>query len=177
MSFNSSGSGPTLSLGIAHNYGAIWDLSWCPSGTWEPKLSTKKQVWYRYIIVSQCLNSNIRCVKMFQWNIRISCVVTIWPKVCKDAKSPLPVDVRRPKTALLEEEEQFDRSKYREYSSRFVCCCFVITEQLICLNSLVSNIKFPGYFLSSNSIMNWNGLAAIQMLCFALLFRMEPSPV
>lgn len=83
MSFNSSGSAPTLALGIAHNYGAIWDLSWCPSGTWEPKLSTKKQVWYRYIIVSQYLNSNIRCLKMFQWNIRISCVVTIWPKVCK----------------------------------------------------------------------------------------------
>ena len=25
------------------------------------------------------------------------------------------------------EEERFDRSKYREYSSRFVLCCFVIT--------------------------------------------------
>ncbi|XP_078383738.1 uncharacterized protein LOC144666216 isoform X2 [Oculina patagonica] len=35
----SSGSTPTLSLGIAHNYGAIWDISWCPSGTWEPASS------------------------------------------------------------------------------------------------------------------------------------------
>ena len=66
MSFNSSGSGSTLSLGIAHNYGAIWDLSWCPSGTWEPKLSTKRKVWYRYIIVIQCFNGNISCVKLFQ---------------------------------------------------------------------------------------------------------------
>ena len=64
MSFNSSGSGPTLSLGIAHNYGAIWDLSWCPSGTWEPKLSTKKQVWYTTI--SQCFNGKISCLKQFQ---------------------------------------------------------------------------------------------------------------
>ena len=98
----------------------------------------------------------------------------------KDAKCPLPVDVRRPKTALLEEEERFDRSKYREYSGRFVCCCFVITEQLICLNSLMSNINFPGYFLSSNSIMICrftSVLAAFQMLCFALLFRVELFPV
>ena len=88
MSFNSSGSGPTLSLGIAHNYGAIWDLSWCPSGTWEPKLSTKKQVWY--IIVSQCFNGNISCSRKF---------VKPMPK---DAKSALQVNVRRSRMALLE---------------------------------------------------------------------------
>ena len=87
----------------------------------------------------------------------------------KDAKSLLPVDVRRPKTALLEEEERFDRSKYREYSSRFVCCCFVITEQLICLNSLVSDIKLPGYFLSSNRIMicRFTSCKCCFLLCFS----------
>lgn len=31
----SSGAKPTLSLGIAHNYGTIREISWCPSGTWE----------------------------------------------------------------------------------------------------------------------------------------------
>lgn len=90
MSFNSSGSGPTLSLGIAHNYGAIWDLSWCPSGTWEPKLSTKRQVWYRYLIVSQCFNSNIRCVKIC-FNEKLES--TVWWRFVKpmpkNAKSPL----------------------------------------------------------------------------------------
>lgn len=42
--FNSSGSKPALSLGIAHNYGAVWDISWCPSGTWEPESSRKNEV-------------------------------------------------------------------------------------------------------------------------------------
>ncbi|RWS16976.1 general transcription factor 3C polypeptide 2-like protein [Dinothrombium tinctorium] len=28
---------PRFSLGIAHNYGVIWDLEWCPGGTsWQP---------------------------------------------------------------------------------------------------------------------------------------------
>lgn len=35
----SSGAKPTLSLGIAHNYGTIWEISWCPSGTWEHESS------------------------------------------------------------------------------------------------------------------------------------------
>ncbi|PFX15738.1 General transcription factor 3C polypeptide 2 [Stylophora pistillata] len=39
----SSGSKPTLSLGIAHDFGAIWDISWCPSGTWEPSSSYTNQ--------------------------------------------------------------------------------------------------------------------------------------
>jgi len=39
-----SGSKPTLVFGIAHDYGAIWDISWCPSGTWEPASSMKNQV-------------------------------------------------------------------------------------------------------------------------------------
>ena len=165
MSFSSSGSAPTLALGIAHNYGAIWDLSWCPSGTWEPKLSTKKQVWY--IIVSQCFNGNISCVKMFQWNFSlISCVVTICPKDCKtNAQGCLK------KNGLT----------VRNIGNSQVALFFaVLLLKLICLNSLVSNIKLPGYFLSPNSIMICrftSGLAAFQMLCFALLSRMEPFPV
>ena len=63
---NSSGSTPTLSLGIAHNYGAIWDISWCPSGTWEPKSSNKDQVQYKsnyshfYINFSKTWEKNLK---------------------------------------------------------------------------------------------------------------------
>lgn len=48
----SSGSKPTLSLGIAHNYGAIWDISWCPSGTWEPASSKINQVCTPRLIIN-----------------------------------------------------------------------------------------------------------------------------
>ena len=40
----SSGAKPTLSLGIAHNYGTIREISWCPSGTWESVSSKQYEV-------------------------------------------------------------------------------------------------------------------------------------
>ena len=42
--FFSSGAKPTLSLGIAHNYGTVWEISWCPSGTWEHESSKQCKV-------------------------------------------------------------------------------------------------------------------------------------
>ncbi|XP_078665593.1 uncharacterized protein LOC144907992 isoform X1 [Branchiostoma floridae x Branchiostoma belcheri] len=27
---------PYLSLGLAHEFGAVWDMKWCPSGAWDP---------------------------------------------------------------------------------------------------------------------------------------------
>ncbi|CAH1248446.1 GTF3C2 [Branchiostoma lanceolatum] len=27
---------PYLSLGLAHKFGAVWDMKWCPSGAWDP---------------------------------------------------------------------------------------------------------------------------------------------
>ena len=178
MSFNSSGSGPTLSLGIAHNYGAIWDLSWCPSGTWEPKLSTKKQVWYT--IISQCLNGNISCVKMFQWNIRINCVVTIFPKVCKTNAQGCENFTSGWRAPLKNGCLKKNGLTIGNIGNTQIALSAVLVLQVICLTSLVSNIKFPGYFLSPNSIMICrftSVLATFQMLCFALIFRMEPFPV
>ena len=26
---------PYLAMGLAHNFGSMWDLKWCPSGCWE----------------------------------------------------------------------------------------------------------------------------------------------
>jgi hypothetical protein len=27
---------PHMSYGIAHEYGGVWDMAWCPSGAYEP---------------------------------------------------------------------------------------------------------------------------------------------
>lgn len=27
---------PHMSYGLAHEYGAVWDMAWCPSGAYEP---------------------------------------------------------------------------------------------------------------------------------------------
>lgn len=28
---------PYMSYGLAHEFGAVWDMAWCPSGAYEPK--------------------------------------------------------------------------------------------------------------------------------------------
>lgn len=27
---------PYMSYGLAHEFGAVWDMAWCPSGAYEP---------------------------------------------------------------------------------------------------------------------------------------------
>lgn len=29
---------PCMSYGLAHEFGAVWDMAWCPSGAYESKL-------------------------------------------------------------------------------------------------------------------------------------------
>ena len=47
------------------------------------------------------------------------------------------------------EEERFDRSKYREYSSRFVLCCLVITVYFFCYTQQVP-FFYVLFMLNSN---------------------------
>ncbi|XP_076349748.1 general transcription factor 3C polypeptide 2-like [Tachypleus tridentatus] len=47
LDLNKSERPPQLSLVIAHNFGAVWKLLWCPSGCWEPEYGnqcTKKDM-------------------------------------------------------------------------------------------------------------------------------------
>lgn len=36
LSSESASSTPHMSYGVAHDYGAVWDMAWCPSGAYEP---------------------------------------------------------------------------------------------------------------------------------------------
>lgn len=36
FSYQSVSCTPHMSYGIAHEFGAVWDMAWCPSGAYEP---------------------------------------------------------------------------------------------------------------------------------------------
>lgn len=36
FSFESVSDTPYMSYGLAHDFGAVWDMAWCPSGAYEP---------------------------------------------------------------------------------------------------------------------------------------------
>ena len=74
----------------------------------------------------------------------------------------------------LLEEERLDRSKYREFSSRFILSCFVLLELPSVQHQVTRDV------LSTSSIMICrftSELVELQILCLALLFRIEPFPV
>lgn len=35
-SYETVSSVPCMSYGLAHEFGAVWDMAWCPSGAYEP---------------------------------------------------------------------------------------------------------------------------------------------
>lgn len=37
FSYESVSDMPCMSYGLAHDFGAVWDMAWCPSGAYEPK--------------------------------------------------------------------------------------------------------------------------------------------
>ncbi|RMX60409.1 hypothetical protein pdam_00017117 [Pocillopora damicornis] len=97
----SSGSKPTLSLGIAHDFGAIWDISWCPSiskdsktgllKTWPDYVSNKKTNGWRKGGLTVNKIFTVRNTEVFDWNFIGSYdrLYKVW-----DLKSPLmPVAV------------------------------------------------------------------------------------
>jgi len=36
FSYKSIDEMPYMSYGLAHEFGAVWDMAWCPSGAFEP---------------------------------------------------------------------------------------------------------------------------------------------
>jgi general transcription factor 3C polypeptide 2 len=36
FSYESVADMPYMSYGLAHDFGAVWDMAWCPSGAYEP---------------------------------------------------------------------------------------------------------------------------------------------
>eukprot|EP00118_Oscarella_pearsei_P004684 m.20419 g.20419 ORF g.20419 m.20419 type:complete len:925 (+) comp28015_c0_seq2:188-2962(+) len=56
--FNKETSKMTFVFGIAHNWGAVWDIKWCPSGAWQSaEKSPAEQFWRRLGIVAVACSS------------------------------------------------------------------------------------------------------------------------
>lgn len=89
-----SGSKPTLVLGIAHDYGAIWDISWCPSGTWEPASSMKNQVctWTSVNKIKQHNNDITKSVRsIIHSEITIESWIESWNWAFCEDTGPFPI--------------------------------------------------------------------------------------
>ncbi|XP_070533169.1 uncharacterized protein [Ptychodera flava] len=56
---------PHLSLGIAHEYGSIWDMKWCPSGAWEdPGQSENGETARLGLLVVACSDGRLRILSI-----------------------------------------------------------------------------------------------------------------
>lgn len=60
--FCSSYQSPKLALGIAHNYGTVWSMAWCPSGAYDmgTKLSQNNKSYRRMgLLAAACSSGNV----------------------------------------------------------------------------------------------------------------------
>ncbi|XP_006818350.1 general transcription factor 3C polypeptide 2-like [Saccoglossus kowalevskii] len=55
---------PYLSLGIAHEFGAIWDMKWCPSGAWEDVQQSGKEVSRLGLLALSCSDGTVRILSI-----------------------------------------------------------------------------------------------------------------
>lgn len=52
---------PKLALALAHNYGTVWSLAWCPSGAYDHNLSDKiGHSWKRMgLLAAACSSGDV----------------------------------------------------------------------------------------------------------------------
>ncbi|XP_077989898.1 uncharacterized protein LOC144444358 [Glandiceps talaboti] len=56
---------PYLSLAIAHEYGCLWDIKWCPSGAWEESKQSENEVISRLgLLALACSDGKVRIISV-----------------------------------------------------------------------------------------------------------------